>query len=253
MTCHDTRTYQEDGFLSPKTIHTMDNTDDNAEYSNTQLATLLADSYKDAEGLRRDLALAKKRADKAERLLLNFQTVQQSAADVSSSSGQSPDVARMIMDYEERISIAERAKEEAESRRRAIQEHWSSLDRYLSSIEFRAQDARSHFGRIVSGDNTHISLPSVPPYAPPSVCSSTPSLIPDTHIRQHQNSSHVFPPLPPHPNPNPNRRPRTPSMESSFQQPPPKRSRGDSDDRSRRYPDPVGPPAPHHHNHDFRY
>lgn len=168
--CHDASRYAH---LSGRRLslpnHTMDNTDDAAEYSNSQLATLLADAYKDVDNLRRELATAKKRAEKAERLLVGLQTIQQSAAEVSSSSGQSPDVARMIMDYEDRLSRAERARDDAEARRRAIQENWLSLERYLAHIEHRAHDARSHFARIVSGDNTTLSLPSLTPYAPASV------------------------------------------------------------------------------------
>ncbi|KAF5344509.1 hypothetical protein D9756_011355 [Leucocoprinus leucothites] len=204
----------------------MDNSQDDPEYSNSHLATLLADSYKDAESLRRELTATKKRAEKAERLLHGLQTIQQSAGDVSSSSGPSPDVSRMLMDYEERLARAERARDEADARRRAMHDNWLSVDRYLALIEHRAQDARVHYARVVSGDNTNISLPSISPYSHPTA-----------------SSSHVFPPLPPHPNPNPHRRPRTPSMESSFPQPPAKRSRGDSDDRGRRYPDPAYPPT----------
>ncbi|KAF7776515.1 hypothetical protein Agabi119p4_4908 [Agaricus bisporus var. burnettii] len=196
----------------------MENPED-AEYSHTQLATLLADSYKDIDTLRRELVLVRKRADKAERMLLNFQTIQQSAADVTASSGPSPDVARMLMELEDRASRAERARDEAEARRRAVHDNWLALERYLSSVDVRTHDARSHFGRMLSGDSSPLSLPAPSPYAPPV-----------------QSSSHAFPSLPPHPNPNPGRRPRTPSMDASFQQPPHKRSRGETD---RRYPDPA--------------
>jgi hypothetical protein len=147
----------------------MENPDD-GDYSNTQLATLLADSYKDVENLRRDLALVRKRAEKAERLLLNFQTIQQSAADTTASSGPSPDVSRMLMELEDRASRAERARDEADGRRRAVQENWLALERYMSSVEVRTHDARSHFARIISGDSSALSLPAPSPYAPPPVC-----------------------------------------------------------------------------------
>lgn len=146
----------------------MENPED-AEYSHTQLATLLADSYKDIDTLRRELVLVRKRADKAERMLLNFQTIQQSAADVTASSGPSPDVARMLMELEDRASRAERARDEAEARRRAVHDNWLALERYLSSVDVRTHDARSHFGRMLSGDSSPLSLPAPSPYAPPVV------------------------------------------------------------------------------------
>jgi hypothetical protein len=79
-----------------------------------------------------------------------------------------------------------------------------------------------------------VALCTAPRTSCPSIRHSSPTV---TFLFQHPSASHVFPPLPPHPNPNPGRRPRTPSMDSSFQQPPHKRSRGESDDRPRRYPD----------------
>jgi uncharacterized protein (DUF3084 family) len=140
-------------------------TQEEVDFSNTQLATLLAESYKDAENLRRELASAKKRAEKAERVLVNLQTAQQASADASSVSGPSPDVSRMIMDYEDRIARAERGRDEAEARRRTIHDTWASLDRYFSLVETRAHDARLHFGRVVSGEITSVSLLPITPYA----------------------------------------------------------------------------------------
>lgn len=168
-------------------------------YSHSQLATLLADSYKDADNLRKDLAVVTQRAEKAERLLRGFQ---QSAPDASSaSSSSSSDIARVLMDYEERLSRAERARDDAEARRRATQDHWNSLERYLANIEMRAQDARAHYARVVSGDPSAGELSKL----------STPSFP-------------LFPHAPP-------RRPRTPSGDAAFQAPPTKRPRGNSDDR----------------------
>jgi hypothetical protein len=147
----------------------MDNPQEDGDYSNLQLATLLKESYKEAENLRRELVATKKRAEKAERMLVGLQTIQQSAGDVSSSSGPSPDVARMVADYEERISRAERAKDDAEARRRAIQDSWHALDRYFALIEHRAQDARALHARILAGESLPGALPPITPLGPPSV------------------------------------------------------------------------------------
>jgi len=167
-------------------------------YSHSQLATLLADSYRDVDNLRKDLATATQRAEKAERLLRGFQ---QSAPDASSSSSPSSlDISHVLMDYEERLSRAERARDEAEARHRSTQEHWISLERYLVNMELRVQEARAHYGRVVSGE--------------PSVGDVSKLLTP---------SFPLFPQAP--------RRPRTPSGDATFQAPPTKRARGNSDDR----------------------
>ena len=214
--------------------------------SNTQLAALLSDAFRDLDALRRDLAIAKKRAEKAERL------VQSLTSDPTASPPNGDQtVKRLIDDYEERIAQAEMAREDAEARRRVAQDNWEQVERYLSLVESRAKDARIAFTRISDG-----SLPLVLPPLPPHFASQYPSssssqamappTVPSRQHSRHQQASRAFPALPPHPIPNPDhlspntgtRRPRTPSMDGLYNaaQPPPKRSRANTEEQRPREP-----------------
>ena len=221
--------------------------------SNTQLAALLQDAFREVDALRRDLAIAKKRAEKAERLI-------QSLTSDPSSSPPNQDqhqktFKRVIDDYEDRLAQAEIARDEAEARRRVAQETWEQIERYLSLVESRAKDARIAFTRISEGSSNPLALPSLPPHfgAPGSLSSYPPSsqvmappTVPSRQHSRHQQSSRAFPVLPPHPIPNPDhlspnagtRRPRTPSMDGLYNaaQPPPKRSRANTDEQRPREP-----------------
>ena len=229
--------------------------------SNTQLAALLSDAFRDLDTLRRDLAISKKRAEKAERLIQtltsdptgsppngNPQDQQQKHAQI---------VKRLVEDYEDRLAQAEIAREEAEARRRAAQENWEQIERYLSLLESRAKDARIAFARTSEGSVASLVLPPLPPHIgagggslstyPPSSSSQVmaPPTVPSRQHSRHQ-SSRAFPALPPHPIPNPDhlspsagtRRPRTPSMDGLYNsaQPPPKRSRANTDEQRPREP-----------------
>ena len=222
--------------------------------SNAQLAALLSDAFRDVDSLRKDLAFATKRAEKAERL------VQTLTSDASGSPSTHPNgnpqdqqqkhaqtVKRLIEEHEDRLAQAEMAREEAEARRRVAQEGWEQVERYLVLLESRTRDARTAYSRISEGSVAPLVLPSLPPHIgiggsslstyPPS-SSMAPPNIPSRQHSRHQQSSRAFPALPPHPNPNlsPNagtRRPRTPSMDGLYNvvQPPPKRSRANTDEQ----------------------
>ena len=223
--------------------------------SNTQLAALLSDAFRDLDAVRRDLAIAKKRADKAERLIQTLTSDPSSSPPNQEKNAQT--VKRLIDDYEDRLAQAETAREEAEARRRAAQESWEQIERYLSLVESRAKDARIAFTRISEGSLAPLVLPPLPPHIgtgggslstyPPSSSSQVmaPPTVPSRQHSRHQQSSRAFPSLPPHPIPNtdhlsPNagtRRPRTPSMDGLYNtQPPPKRSRANTDEQRTREP-----------------
>ncbi|EDR07090.1 uncharacterized protein LACBIDRAFT_328022 [Laccaria bicolor S238N-H82] len=93
--------------------------------SNLQLSTLLTETYTENEALKKKLTNTRKHAEKAERLL-------QTLTDASSSSPSSESSAKcVIIEYEDRVQRAEIARDEAESRRRAVLENWTQLDRWL--------------------------------------------------------------------------------------------------------------------------
>ena len=180
----------------------------------------------------------RKRAEKAERLL-------QALTEASSSSSPSSESStkRVIMEYEERVQRAEIAREEADSRRRAVLDNWTQLDRWLQMVEFRALDARESFGRIVREGGGQLTLGSIgtplmalstPSMAPPPLPSSQP---PRRHAtRTPMTPFPSLPPLPPLPpttssTTTTSRRARTPSLESEYTHPPSKRSRGNGEPR----------------------
>ena len=137
------------------------------------------------------------------------------------------------------------------------QENWEQIERYLSLLESRAKDARIAFARTSEGSVASLVLPPLPPHIgagggslstyPPSSSSQVmaPPTVPSRQHSRHQ-SSRAFPALPPHPIPNPDhlspsagtRRPRTPSMDGLYNsaQPPPKRSRANTDEQRPREP-----------------
>lgn len=232
--------------------------------SNTQLAALLSDAFRDIDALRRDLAVAKKRAEKAERLI---QTLTADPTATGSPPNGNPQdqqqkhaqsVKKVIDDYEDKLAQAEMARDDAEARRRVAQDSWEQIERYLSLIESRSKDSRIAFTRILEGSVASIVLPTLPPHIgagggslstyPPSSSPQVmaPPTVPSRQHSRHQQSSRAFPALPPHPIPNPDhlspsastRRPRTPSMDGLYNaaQPPLKRSRANTDEQRAREP-----------------
>ena len=206
--------------------------------TNLQLSTLLTETYTENEALKKELNNARKRAEKAERLL-------QALTDAPSSSPSSESsTKRVILEYEERVQRAEIAREEAESRRRAVLDNWAQLDRWLQTVEVRSSDARESFGRIVRDGGGQLTLGSIgtplmtalgtPSMAPPPPPTSQP---PRRHAtRTPMTPFPSLPPLPPLPpttssTTSSSRRARTPSLESEYTHPPSKRSRGNGEPR----------------------
>ncbi|EDR01503.1 uncharacterized protein LACBIDRAFT_295563 [Laccaria bicolor S238N-H82] len=127
----------------PTNANTPTTTTTNAS-SNLQLSTLLTETYTENEALKKELTNTRKRVEKAERLLLAL-------TDASSSSPSSESSAkRVFIEYEDRVQRAEIARDEAESRRRAVVENWAQFDRWLQMGDLRNQEARESFGRIYS-------------------------------------------------------------------------------------------------------
>jgi hypothetical protein len=225
--------------------------------SNTQLAALLSEAFREIDALKRDLAIAKKRAERAERLVQTLNS-DPSSSPPNQDQQHAQTLKRLIEDYEDRLAQAEMAREDAEARRRVAQESWEQTERYISLVESRAKDARIAFARVSEGSLVPLVLPPLPPHIgagggslstyPPSSSSQVmaPPTVPSRQHSRHQQSSRTFPALPPHPIPNtdhlsPNagtRRPRTPSMDGIYgtAQPPPKRSRANTDEHRSREP-----------------
>jgi hypothetical protein len=247
-----------------------------AANTNAQLATLLSESCKEIEALRRELAAASKRVEKADRILAIF-----GQASAGSNASSSPNgtplpeaaTARLVCDYEARLERAEQARDEAEARKRVITDTWAQLDKYLAGIEFRAADARAGFARIVAEGGGQLVLASIPvpgqqPVPPPPHASATfPTMPPPRHprspgslaprsaLRAHGSAATSFPAslaLPPPPNPHPGARvrPRSDSVDASGYgpslpgQPPTKKSRSERREERAMYTESVRPPLP---------
>ncbi|KAG1733247.1 uncharacterized protein EDB91DRAFT_1348880 [Suillus paluster] len=217
-------------------------------HSNAQLANLLHQSYCDNDRLTKELNNTKKRSEKAERLLSEFQAATVNGAPLTAEAR------RVIEDAEARVAHADRQRDEAEARRRVVLESYEELNKYLAAIESRAADARAGFQRILRDAGGHLVLTPIPnqiqqepihtPYsANPSITVEPP---PRPYHRSHRYTSSLSSTaLPPGPLPPPPStrgvRPRSgsfddPSYLIAQVQPPSKRPRNDRGEYDHRPP-----------------
>ena len=123
------------------------------------------------------------------------------------------------MEFEERATRAEQARDDAEARKRVLTDTWAQLDSYLVAVSDAAADARAGYSRIVSEGGGQLVVTQIPTM---------------TTRRLHRVSGRTpvlpvmtLPPPNPHVPATGTRRQRTPSMDSYQQQPPSKKARGD--------------------------
>lgn len=129
----------------------------------SQLASLLSNSLREVELLKRDLAHYKHRADKAERLLTGYQKLSKAVQGVQNNPPSTPssssqptslleeeNVRLLLLEYEARVERAEIDRDELGARIFRMQEAWGDLERHLNGLESRAAEARMGFGRIMS-------------------------------------------------------------------------------------------------------
>ncbi|EJF59981.1 hypothetical protein DICSQDRAFT_155961 [Dichomitus squalens LYAD-421 SS1] len=251
--------------------HTNSSPPASSSGSPAQLATLLAKALQETESLKAELSTLRRRADKSERLLATFQSVQSptngsppgSSHGASSKENWPPAARKALIDCEARVERAEQARDEALARLQMLQESWQELDRYFATLELRALDTRAQFSRLIAdGGGPLVQVNAIPSssqntvYVPnvvqgaihlPQIPSSR-SHVPRTSS-QRLNAPPPFPsiPLPPPPSATSSRvRPRAGSMDTGYggvlagpgAPPPAKRLRSDRDDdgsRGRRY------------------
>ena len=224
-------------------------------HSNAQLASLLHHSYCESERLTKELNNTKKRLERAERLLSDFQ-----AATVNGPL--TADARRIIEDADARVAHADRQRDEAEARKRVILESYDELNKYLTAIESRAADARAGFHRTLRDAGGHLVLTPIPtqlhqeysPYsANPSITVEPP---PRSYHRAHRYSSSLTSTvLPPGPLPPPPSTRGVRLRSGSFDdpaylvasaQPPAKRPRNDRAEYDHRPPPSVSASYYHH-------
>ncbi|KAF8870735.1 hypothetical protein BD779DRAFT_510911 [Infundibulicybe gibba] len=198
-----------------------------------RLSSLLTEAYNNVDILRRENLSLRERAEKADRIFKSLQALPSPSNSNPPSSGsptlQHPEVARLLLEYEDRARRAEQARDEADARRRMLADNWVQLDRYLANIELRAADARTGYARAVAeASNPIITGPS-------GVGISTSNSMPPPSSRH--RGTPVFPALTLPPLPNANSvsnkvRPRAGSLDGSYvNQPPSKKPRSERDER----------------------
>lgn len=126
--------------------------------SPAQLASLLSDALHEVETLKRDLATQKRRADKAERLLANYQQVSTgngspSAPAPGSTNSPSAQIdeaaARLILECEARVERAELERHDMEARMQRIQAQWMEDERTLFEAESKIAEIRASFSQVI--------------------------------------------------------------------------------------------------------
>ncbi|KAF9002687.1 hypothetical protein BDQ17DRAFT_1425642 [Cyathus striatus] len=137
--------------------------------SNAQLATILADAYKENERLRYEAQTLYHRTEKAERIVqkLTEAISSQSWKSTSSEQDDSPrghlshtlqdlpeNVVRIVLELEERTQCAEMAQQEADAWLKMMAEHWHHLDKYLFVRDLKHSEARAEFDRAVREDRS---------------------------------------------------------------------------------------------------
>jgi hypothetical protein len=133
--------------------------------TNQDLAALLTQAYGENDALRKELGQMKRRAEKAERLAQSLTAVAEGGSGGgggangngnattngtnNASQPLSEATVRLIRELEERLGHAENARDESEAKRRMVMEHWAQVDGYLGTLEYKAGEARTNFGRIL--------------------------------------------------------------------------------------------------------
>lgn len=130
--------------------------------SSSQLASLLAETLRENELLKRELSISRKNAEKYERL----------TASTSPTETIPPAGLKRMMEYEAKLEQAEIDRDEYQARIRIMQDIWGQLDHYLAECEFRAKDAREGFNKIfqdaggqlqpMTKEQWSIHLPDIP-------------------------------------------------------------------------------------------
>ncbi|KAJ7247288.1 hypothetical protein C8J57DRAFT_1475822 [Mycena rebaudengoi] len=123
----------------------------NDSTTESRLLVLLRESQREAEVLRRELEVVQNQADADQALLEQL---------VYSSNPVHPvAVVAEMCALQERLARADAETQEAKEQTRFVEDNWAHVDRYLSTIECQARDARAAFSQILAGDDSTLLLP----------------------------------------------------------------------------------------------
>lgn len=117
--------------------------------SQAQLASLLSQSYAQAEHLRRELELTRRRADKAERTLTAFQQLNVAAKPSNNAPFDENELRLVLLEFEARAEAAEVRGDELEARIVRIQAEWNIYDDTINGFLTQAADARNWMARVM--------------------------------------------------------------------------------------------------------
>ncbi|TFL00247.1 hypothetical protein BDV98DRAFT_110372 [Pterulicium gracile] len=121
--------------------------------SNSHLASLLAQAYKDAEALRTEAASSKARAERAERRLSlyesdSFSIQPQPSSQPTTTESQREQLA-LLTSLETQLAASEAAHADAQGRLQHVVDAWGEYERWLRVVDVRVGDARGAVGTVV--------------------------------------------------------------------------------------------------------
>lgn len=178
-----------------------------------QLASVLADTTKELEAIKQDLAHAKRRGDQYKSLADSYKCVTGAPEEA---------VQTRVRSLEQRVRDAELQRDTEVARRAAITDLWTQFRQYLEHIEYQVRDARHAFDKVIENGGGVFQLPRVPTLneisPPPRTYTIDGNGSRHAYKQQLQqpgrpSSSSSFPQLPPHPSSS-RIRPRSDSLDA---------------------------------------
>ncbi|GJE97279.1 hypothetical protein PsYK624_134950 [Phanerochaete sordida] len=152
--------------------------------SPAQLASLLSSSLHESDSLKRELKDTRRRAEKAERLLVSYQ---KPSPVPTEGPAEGQDEGSYIADLEARASRLLAEKEELEARLTRLQENWQDCEHYIVEAETAAANARISFSNIMASRGGVLVSKNGPPPSynafPHSKRALSPSAIPPPSSR----------------------------------------------------------------------
>jgi hypothetical protein len=169
--------------------------------SPAQLAAILAETLQENEILKRELAIARRNAEKYENMVGLTQNSPQNSTSPPSPEAFSQSALKRLMDCQNKLERMQIERDEAQARIKILQELWNQLNHYLDHCEFRIKDAREGFNRRmadaggklveINPEQLPLHLPEIPfpnagPFPPPAYLPQE-SLPPNNRSRTHHH------------------------------------------------------------------
>jgi len=163
--------------------------------SPAQLAAILAETLQENEDLKRELATARRNAEKYERIVGFTQNSPQSSTSPPSPEALSRPAVKRLIVCENKIERMQIGRDEAQARIKILQELWNQLNHYLDHCEFRIGDAQEGFNRRMANaggklveitpEQLDLHLPMLP-FLPPAYLPQE-SMPPNIRSRTHHH------------------------------------------------------------------